>query len=371
MGQDFTIDGQRYHAGRVLIIAELGTSHRSDIHRAKEMVDAAAESGALCVKLQMVCADEILHPRTGAVPLPGGLIPLYDVFKRLEAGLDFYLAVKEHVESRGLLFLCTPFGPQSAEALYSLGPKALKIASPELNYTALVQQIAAYKLPVFLSCGVSTLGDIEEALAALSPDGAGGPVCLLHCVTAYPAPEQDYNLRLLRNLQGIFGVPLGVSDHSLDWELVPCLAAAMGAAAVEKHFCLSPADQGLDDPIALPPDAFSRMVKAVHRAETLGGEGVIARLSEERGASLVAAILGDGVKRLAASERENYTRSNRSLHALRDIAPGEILGPGMIAALRTEKLLRPGLPPSWEPKVLGRRARAFIPAGEGVRFEDL
>ena len=368
MGQDFTIDGQRYHAGRVLIIAELGTSHLADIHKAKELVDAAAESGALCVKFQMVCADEILHPRTGDVPLPGGSIPLYDVFKRLEAGLDFYRAVKDYVESRGLLFLCTPFGPQSAEALYSLGPKALKIASPELNYTALAQQIAAYKLPVFLSCGVSTLGDIEAALAALSQ---GGPVCLLHCVTAYPAPEQDYNLRLLRNLQGIFGVPLGVSDHSLDWELVPCLAAAMGAAAVEKHFCLSPSDPGLDDPIALPPDAFSRMVKAVHRAEILSAEAVIAWLAEERGAALVAAILGDGVKRLAASERENYTRSNRSLHALRDIAPGETLRPGMIAALRTEKLLRPGLPPAWASKVLGRRARAFIPAGEGIRFEDV
>jgi sialic acid synthase SpsE len=326
----------------------------------------------------MVYADEILHPNTGEVALPGGSIRLYDTFNRLEVSPAFYAEMKNYVESRGLLFLCTPFGPRSARELWEMGPKAMKIASPELNYSALLKQVASYNAPAFLSSGVSTLGDIEAALSIFPPE----KVCLLHCVTAYPAPERDYNLRLLPSLSAVFGVPLGLSDHSLDPELVPALAIAMGAVAIEKHFCLSRNDPGLDDPIALPPADFAAMVRAVGRvaslrgaappgqAASLGPEAAIEDLRRERGEELVNAVLGDGVKRLAPSERANYERTNRSLHALRDIAAGEIIAADAVGVLRTEKILRPGLPPSWAEQVIGRRARAFIAAGEGIRFED-
>jgi len=350
-----------------LIIAELGTSHGGDPAKAREMAAAAAESGAGCVKLQWVLADEILHPKTGEVPLPGGMTRLYDVFRRLEAPPDFYAGVKEHVESLGLVFLCTPFGLKSAAMLRELRPEAVKIASPELNFCALLRAVAEWNLPAFLSSGVSTLGDIEEALGLLG----ARRTCLLHCVTAYPAPEEDYNLRVLQSLSAVFGVPVGVSDHSLDPELVPALSVALGAVAVEKHFCLSRADPGLDDPIALPPADFARMAAATRAAAEAGPEETLAALRRERGDAKVAAVLGDGVKALAPSERENYSRTNRSLHALRDIQAGEAIGPGDFAALRTEKILRPGLPPSWEARVCGRIARQFIPAGEGIRFEDV
>jgi sialic acid synthase SpsE len=352
---------------RPLVIAELGTGHGGDAARARELCDAAAEAGADCVKFQIVYADEILHPKTGEVALPGGKIRLYDRFKELEMPADFFRAMKEYVENRGLVFLCTPFGARSAGELRALGPELVKIASPELNYTALLREIAGWGLPVLLSSGVSRLADIEEALALL----AGVPVCLLHCVTAYPAPETGYNLRVLKNLAGIFGVTVGISDHSLDPELVPALGTALGAAVIEKHFCLSREDPGLDDPIALPPEAFARMVRAVRRAEGQSPEETIAAYKRDRGEALVEAILGDGVKRLAAAERANYERTNRSVHALRDIAPGTLIGAGDFAALRTEKILRPGLPPSWAEALTGRTARRFIPAGEGIRFEDI
>jgi sialic acid synthase SpsE len=365
--RNFDIGGTSYGSRRVLIIAELGTSHGADPVKARELIDAAAEAGADCVKLQMVYADEILHPLTGEVELPGGRVRLYDTFKRLELAPQFFADMKEYIESKGLLFLCTPFGLRSARELRGLNPRAFKIASPELNYTALLREIGSYKLPVFLSSGVSRLGDIEEALEFFEPSR----VCLLHCVTSYPAPEEDYNLRLLPSLGAVFGIPLGVSDHSLDPELVPALAAALGAAAVEKHFCLSRKDPGLDDPIALPPEDFARMTRAVRRVSALGPEEALAGLSREYGPQRVEAVLGDGVKRLAPSERANYERTNRSLHALRDIPEGETIAPGAAAALRTEKVLRPGLPPSWEEKIWGRRARRFIPAGEGIRLEDI
>jgi sialic acid synthase SpsE len=359
------IQNRNHTAQDVLVIAEIGTAHQGDRIKARELVEAAAEAGADCIKTQIVYADEILHPNTGLVALPGGTIRLYDRFKELEVPPDFFADLKAHIESKGCLFLCTPFGIRSARELRSLNPKAIKIASPELNHQALLEEIAGYGLPVFLSAGVSTLGDIEDALAILRD------ARLLHCVTAYPAPAEDYNLRVIESLSRIFGVPVGVSDHSVDPELVPGLSVALGASAVEKHFCLSRADPGLDDPIALPPADFARMVQTIRRASREEPDGVIARFAEERGASLVQAILGNGVKRLAPSEAANYGRTNRSLHALRDIPEGEPIAEDMVAPLRTEKILRPGLPPSWLARILGRTARRNIPAGEGIRFEDL
>jgi len=397
---------------RPLIIAELGTAHGGDLSRAQEMAAAAAEAGAGCIKLQMVFADEILHPNTGEVTLPGGAIRLYDRFRQLEMPLEFYAKVKEFVESRGLLFLCTPFGLKSARMLHELQPKIVKIASPELNYTNLLREIGGWGLPVLLSTGVSTLGDIEEALGILGDEKiehtkaqrheehegntegfhnrsslisspfvprTEGSTCLcenssltlLHCVTAYPSPETDYNLRVLRSLAAVFGTAVGVSDHSLDPELVPALAVSQGAAVIEKHFCLSRDDPGLDDPIALPPAEFARMVRAIRYAIELGSQETVASLSRDRGAALVEAVLGSGVKTLAPSERENYTRTNRSIHALRDIQAGETITANDFAVLRTEKILRPGLAPSWAAALCGRAARQFIPAGEGIRFEDV
>jgi sialic acid synthase SpsE len=363
------INDTEYSSGKVFIIAELGTACGSDPVRAGELIAAAAEAGADCIKFQMVYAHEILHPNTGEVSLPGGRIRLYDRFKELQAPLSFYQGLKEKVESLGLVFLCTPFGLQSARELRTLAPLCIKIASPELNYTALLQEVASYKLPVFLSSGVSTLGDIEAALAVAAREET--QVCLLHCVTSYPAPETEYNLRLLGNLNAIFGVPVGLSDHSLDPELVPVLATAMGAAAIEKHLCLSRNDTGLDDPVALPPDDFASMVAAVRQAEKRTPEETLAEMCRQRGKALVESVLGDGIKRLAPSEAANYQRTNRSIHALRDISAGEIIEQDMIASLRTEKNLRPGLPPLWERLITGRRAACFIPAGEGIRMEDI
>jgi sialic acid synthase SpsE len=370
MNRTFSVGGRVFGPRRPLVIAELGTAHNADPVRAKELAAAAAEAGADCVKTQMVFAGEILHPNTGEVTLPGGRIRLYDRFKQLEAPPEFYAGLKEYAESRGLLFLCTPFGLKSARMLRELGPQMVKIASPELNFTGLLREIAAWGLPVLLSSGVSSLADIEEAVSILK-EGGSGRRCLLHCVTSYPAPETDYNLRTLRSLAAVFGVSAGLSDHSLDPELVPALAVTQGAAVIEKHFCLSRSDPGLDDPIALPPPLFARMVRAIRRAAEAGPVETLAALSRERGEALVERVLGTGVKELAPSERANYGRTNRSVHALRDIRAGETLAPGDFAVLRTEKILRPGLEPRWEPFIAGRTARNDIPAGEGIRFEDL
>ena len=348
---EFTVRSVRYTAEHPFVIAEIGTSHGGDPVKGAELVAAAAEAGADCVKFQHVIAEEIIHPATGLVPLPGGSILLYDRFKALQTSTTFLMEMMKEAEKHSTIFLCTPFGLQSARELRRLGVRAMKVASPELNHLPLLSELAKYGLPTLLSTGVSRLGDIEMAIDAFRSlpatridgnDGAGR-LALLHCVTAYPAPEEDYNLRLLPLLSAIFGCAAGVSDHSLDPVLVPALAVAMGASIIEKHICLSRTGDGLDDPIALPPDAFGLMVKAVRSAAQDGYEKTLAAMVEIHGEARVEAVLGTGKKHLAPSEAANYERTTRSIHASRPIGQGEAFGAHNLAILRTEKVLRPGL----------------------------
>jgi sialic acid synthase SpsE len=350
-----------------LVIAEIGTSHQGDAGKARALIEAAAQAGADCIKFQLVHAEEILHPRTGSVELPTGTVALYEQFRTLERDSAFYAGLKADTEAHGALFLCTPFGIRSARELKSMGVHALKIASPELNHLPLLREVASYDLPVFLSSGVSTLGDIERALQVV---GRRNTV-LLHCITAYPAPEEQYNVSVLASLRAVLGVEIGLSDHSIDPVLVPALAVLNGACAVEKHFTLSREGSGLDDPIALEPNQFGRMVQAIRDAET-GDEDVMrAQLEKEYGRDRVAAVLGTGVKEMAGSELRNYTLTNRSLHAMREISLGETIRESDVAVLRTEKVLRPGLSPEFLAVVVGARAKRRIPDGEGIVWADL
>ncbi len=240
-------------------------------------------------------------------------------------------------------------------------------ASPELNYDELLEIAAQHEVPVLLSSGVSTLSDIDRALGILRDSR----VVLLHCITAYPAPEEEYNLNLIASLHSVTGVPCGISDHSLDPVLIPCLSIAKGAVVIEKHLCLSRKDDGLDDPIALEPEQFSVMVRTLKSVCTLEAHEIIARFSQEYGQDRIAAILGNGYKHLARSEAANYGRTNRSIHALSDIEIGMLFTKANTAVLRTEKILRPGLPPRYMPVVLGRQARRRVEAGEGILWEDI
>jgi sialic acid synthase SpsE len=344
-------------------------------------MDAAGEAGADAVKFQWVYAAEILHPASGLVPLPGGDVPLFERFRSLEVGPDFFAAAAAYARSLGLRFVCSPFGLQSLAELLALKPDAVKIASPELNHYPLLEALAAAltsaesRPRVILSSGVSRLSDIEKALGILtlpvSPGHPPLPLTLLHCVTSYPAPEGDYNLGVLPHLAGLFGVSVGVSDHSFDPVLVPTLAAVQGAVMVEKHITLSTAEGGLDDIMALEPPQFAEMVASMRRAEGEGREATMERLRTDFGKKRVAAVLGDGVKRLAPSEAANYGRTNRSLHYLRALPAGHILASADIAVLRTEKVLTPGLSPEHLPTVMGATLKRAVDNGAGVGWGDV
>jgi N-acetylneuraminate synthase len=357
------------------IVAEIGTAHRGSLERAEKLIRAAAGSGADTAKFQIVFAREILHPATGTVPLPGGETPLYEVFESLEQPASFYASLKEICEAEGLNFLASPFGMESAALLKALEPRAVKVASPELNYSDFLRVLASWNIPMILSSGVSRMEDLEEAVALVRAEAVQTDLTLLHCVTSYPAPEDEYNLSLLPRLAEDLGVKVGVSDHSGDPSLIPCTALRYGAVMVEKHFALSREGAGLDDPIALEPDDFRLMCERLRELESLGPGGNEDRMERALfswfGRERVLRAAGDGIKRLAPAEKANYGRTNRSVHASFTLEAGTVLKKENCAVLRTEKILRPGMHPRYYAEIMGRRLARRVPAGEGIRAEDL
>ena len=357
------------------IIAEIGTSHGGNIEKAKKLIDLALESGADYVKFQWVYADEILHPDTGFVNLPAGKIRLYDRFKELEVAPSFFKECLDYTHEKGGKFICSPFGLKSLEELLKIKPDGIKIASPELNHIPLLKALADYrkedKIPTVISSGVSKLCDIEEALSIVGKE----KVTLLHCITSYPAPEEEYNLKLIPNLSAIFGIDCGVSDHSLDPVLVPSISAALGGTIIEKHITLSKLTDGLDDPVALEGEEFSLMSHCIHQCQAAFrqyGEKapayILNQLKSEYG-ERITKIMGDGVKHLAEAEEANYGRTNRSLHFMRAMKAGEIVKEEDAAVLRTEKILSVGLHPRFLKDILGKRLCRDVENGQGLSWD--
>ena len=356
-----------------IVIAEIGTAHRGDLSRGLELIDAAADTGADIAKVQVVFADEILPPEAGLVPLPGGDTPLYEVFQKLERPVKFYAALAERAASRNIGFLASPFGEKSIRLLEEIKVGAWKVASPELNHEPLLIRLAQTGLPLILSTGVSKSRDIERALEVIT--GASLPgntpqIVILHCLTNYPAPEAEANLKVIPALATAFNLPTGLSDHSLHPVIIPSLAAALGAVMIEKHITLSKKAGGLDDPVALNPEDFSRMTTAV-RKFAMAGDKAVDELSREYGQERIEACLGDGIKRLAPSEEAHYRRTNRSLHAIGPLKAGTLLSEENTAILRTEKVLNPGLEPRFRSEAYGRRLIRNIASGDGITLEDI
>ena len=369
----------------LLIIAEIGTSHGGSAEKAKKLIDCAVSAGADAVKFQWVYADEILHPKTGLVILPTGSVSLFDRFRDLECEPSFYKEMLEYAHSKNVKFICSPFGEKSLRELLSINPDYVKSASPELNHFPMLESLSSFRnaqkereevpVPVILSSGVSRLSDIEAALDIVGTEG----VSLLHCITSYPAPESEYNLRLLENLKNIFGIETGVSDHSLDPVLVPVLSVLCGGTVIEKHITLSRNTDGLDDPVALEGEQFALMCHVARQAEAvmnrygkdIGKQRILKELEENYEKEKIFSALGDGIKRLAESEKQNYGRTNRSLHYTRSLSKGDVISVSDIAVLRTEKILSPGISPAHLEKVLGSTLQNDVTDGDGVKFSDI
>lgn len=332
------IDGRPIGPGQPpYLIAELSGNHNGDLNRAIAMVEAAKEAGADAVKLQTYTADTLTIDHDGpGFLLQGGLWAgrtLHDLYREAHTPWEWHEPLFARARALGLTIFSSPFDETAVELLERLDAPAFKIASFELTDLPLIRRAARSGKPLIMSTGLANLGEIAEAVEA-----AGNvPLALLHCVSGYPTPPEDCNLRTIPHLAEAFGVTAGLSDHT-HGIAVPVAAAVVGASIVEKHFTLSRADGGVDSAFSLEPAEFKAMAAAVRTASAAMGR------------------VDYGVQPSEAGGRDY----RRSLYVVADVAAGEPL------TAATVRSIRPGfgLAPKHLPEVLGRPAARPLRRGE-------
>ena len=355
----------------VFVVAEVGSNHNGDLDVARELVRRAAASGADAVKFQLFRADSLYPPNCGVVDTPMGEIDLFETFLEFALPEEWLPELSALASHEGLVFLCTAFDDETLAAVAGLDPPALKIASPELNHLPLLRSAARLRRPLVCSTGLCTMLDIDEAVTTVRDEWPGAEIVLLQCVSAYPLPPEESNLAVIETLRRAFGIPVGVSDHTVDPERTPAIAVAAGACLIEKHITLDRSLRGPDHPFAIEPNELARLVSIVHRLDRLDQAERMAWVRREYGEPTVERALGNGRKEIQPSEQPLYPRDKRSIHALRDIAAGETLTPDNVRVLRSERNLLPGLHPrNWD-VVCGAVATRQISAGDGIAWEHL
>ncbi|MGH2888743.1 MAG: N-acetylneuraminate synthase family protein [Solirubrobacteraceae bacterium] len=351
------------------LVAEIGSNHNHDLGLARELISVAADAGVDAVKFQLFRTDALYPPHAGAVETPMGTADLREMFEAVELPYEWLHELHDAARQTGIAFVCAPFDEATLRELAKLDMPAIKIASPELNHLPLVRAAARLHHPLICSTGLSTIGDIAEAIVTIEDEWPEPEVVLLQCASAYPLPPEQANLGVIETLRRTFGVHAGLSDHTMEAERIPAVAVAMGAAVIEKHFTLDRALPGPDHPISLEPGELRRMVATIRTLEPLGSAQRLAWVQSRFGD--VSEIVGDGRKTIVAAERPLYPNDKRSIHAIVDIAAGDKLGPDNIRVLRSERNLSPGLHPRHWDTVRGARTTHAVMAGEGVQWEHL
>lgn len=312
-----------------LLIAEAGVNHNGSLDMALRLIDAAAEAGADLVKFQTFRAQNLASRQAPKAAYQmchtDAAESQFDMLRKLELAEEAHDRLMEHCRACGIGFLSTPFDLDSLGLLVRKGVRQLKLGSGDLTNAPLLLAIGRSQLPLILSTGMATLGEVEATLGALafgylrredppsrdafedarsSPEGAAilaNNVTLLHCTTEYPAPLADVNLRAMDTLVAAFGLPVGYSDHT-EGIAVAIAAAARGAAVIEKHLTLDRKLPGPDHAASLEPMDWKALVQAVRDVEI---------------------ALGDGRKIARPGERRNIAIARKSLVAARPIAIGE------------------------------------------------
>lgn len=318
---------------KVLIIAEAGVNYNGSLELAMRMVDAAKQAGADIVKFQTAQPEEVIsrHAKKAAYQeaatgAGGGQL---EMVRGLLLKQEEFAPLKRYCEGCGIGFLSTPFDIGSVQFLDRLGCSMWKVPSGEITDYPYLVAVARTGKPVILSTGMSSMDEVDAAVALLRAQGAG-EVSLLHCNTQYPTPFEDVNLRAMLAMRERFHTTVGYSDHTMGIE-VAVAAAAMGARIIEKHFTLDRGMEGPDQKASLETGELGAMVAAIRHIEQ---------------------ALGDGIKRPTASERGNIAAARKSIVARRGIKEGEALSEENI----TTKRPGDGVPAMQWPQVLGTRA---------------
>lgn len=346
---NFTIAGRCIGNGApAYIIAELSANHGQQLSAAIELIEAAAKAGADAIKLQTYRPDTITLD-CDAPPFQIGEGTawkgrrLYDLYQEAHTPWQWHPELFAAAASHGLACFSSPFDDTAVEFLESLDCPAYKIASFEIVDHGLIRKAAATGKPLILSTGMATESEVEEAVFAAREAG-NGALALLKCVSAYPAPPSEMNLRTIPYLAQRFSCVTGLSDHTLGF-VVPVTAVALGGAIIEKHLTLRRSDGGPDSHFSLEPDEFRQMVESVRIAEQAVGEPSF---------------------ELTDSQRPSI-QFRRSLFASKTIRSGETFTRENVRSVRPGD----GLPPKHLDEILGKTASRDLAFGTPLRWEDV
>ncbi|MGM0613437.1 MAG: N-acetylneuraminate synthase [Bacteroidota bacterium] len=290
----------------VYIIAEAGVNHDGDMDKAKKLIDAAVEAGVDAVKFQTFQANATISKNAEKAAYQktttGEGESQYEMIQRLQLSEEDHMVLMDYCNEKSIEFLSSPFDLNSIQLLNKLGLNTFKIPSGEIVNLPYLEAIGKLNKNVILSTGMSDLGEIEDALDVLKMAGTNKEnITVLHVNTEYPTPMEDVNLKAMQTIRDSFKVEVGYSDHTLGIE-VPVAAVALGATVIEKHFTLDKKAKGPDHKASLEPAELKKMVLAIRNIEK---------------------ALGDGIKTLSKSERQNKPIVRKSIVAQQKIALGE------------------------------------------------
>ena len=337
------INGRRIGAGEPpYVVAELSGNHNGKLSRALDLVEAAHAAGADAVKLQTYTADTItIDHDAPEFRIEGGLwdgYSLYGLYGEASTPWEWHEVLFAKARELGITIFSTPFDVTAVDFLENLRVPAYKIASFEAIDLPLITKVAATGKPMIISTGMADRAEITEAVDTAAQGGAGGLI-LLHCVSAYPAPPEESNLRTIPDLAEVFGVAVGLSDHSMGLA-VPLAAVATGACFIEKHMTLKRSDGGPDSAFSLEPNEFRDMAQGCRTAWSALGRVNRGHTKSEMGSVVF----------------------RRSLYAVADIAAGETLTTANVRSIRPGY----GLAPKHLPELIGRSAAKAIPRGTAM-----
>jgi sialic acid synthase SpsE len=322
------------------VIAEAGINHNGDATLAAELVEAAAEAGADAIKFQTHFPEHEML-RDGATASYVGE-SLFDLLTRTALSRDAHYVMRDLARKKGIIFLSTPFSREAADFLETLGVPAFKTGSGELTNLPLQRHIARKHKPMIVSTGMSTPDEIDRTVQTVRAEAT--PFALMHCTSTYPTPYEHVQLGYISRLQDLYGVPVGLSDHTLG-SYMAVAAAATGANLFEKHFTVSRSLPGPDQQGSMEPAELRELVQGIRAIEKANG----------------------ATKTIQPGEQDVRNMAHHSVVSIRDIAAGAKIAADDVWAKRPGT----GIPARQLDEVVGRVARRSIPADRLIRWEDL
>ena len=343
--QDYLIGAEN----RPFIIAEMSGNHNHSLDRALAIVDAAAEAGGQALKLQTYTADTMTIDKDDGeffIDDPNNLwrgTSLYKLYQKAYTPWEWHEAIFKRCRERGIIGFSTPFDGSAVDFLESMDVPCYKIASFENIDLPLIKKVAATGKPLFLSTGMATLAELDEAVRAARQAGCQDLI-LLKCTSTYPAEPKNSNLLTIPHMRDLFSCEIGISDHTPGIG-VATAAVALGATVVEKHFTLNRADGGVDAAFSLEPEEMRDLVVETERAWQALGEISYGPTEEEKPS----------------------LKHRRSLYIVKDLKAGDVLTVDNLRAIRPGL----GLPPKYLPLVIGKRVKIAVKRGTPLAWDLL